>query len=239
MLNSSCPEAPCAFLSWFKCRWCCSSEQSWWKGLILMPTELPQNTELLASAEVLGQPSEINPSHRNHQGEFLCSLKGAFRKCLLPLSPNILELFSWSTNTSVPWVGLQLPWVNPLSWSHLCLSLHNHQGSALFKPHLIMQFNCSKNNSFAEYATVSSLCFDGGRWKEKAISIKVQAFLWGLSDLKKTEASLSGESGVRDIFLACLGCSHSYLNTMAQTLAFFLLIFLQDCSSLTPVTQFH
>lgn len=85
------------------------------------------------------------------------------------------------------WADLQFTWVNFMSWSavHLCLSLHNHRRSALFKSHLIMQFNCSKNNSFAEYATVSSLYFDGGREKEKAISFKVQAFLWGLSDVKR------------------------------------------------------
>lgn len=71
--------------------------------------------------------------------------------------------------------------------------------------------------------------------EEKAISFKVQAFLWGMSDVEKTE----GESGVQDIFLECPGCSHSHLNTVAQTPAFFLLIFLKDCSSLTPVTQFH
>lgn len=66
----------------------------------------------------------------------------------------------------IPWADLQFTWANSMSWSQLCLSLHNHQGSALFKPHLIMQFNCSKNNSFAECATVSSLYFNGGREKE-------------------------------------------------------------------------
>lgn len=70
------------------------TEQSWWKGLILMPAEQPQNTELLASTELLGQPSEINLSHRNQTGEFLWSLKGTLRKSPLPLNPNILELFS-------------------------------------------------------------------------------------------------------------------------------------------------
>lgn len=91
--------------------------------------------------------------------------------CLEPKHPGtVLSKFPELVCSSpgyVPSAHLQFTSVNSRAWPHLCLSLHNHWGSALFKPHLIMQFNCSKNNSFAEYATVSSLYFGWGESEGK------------------------------------------------------------------------
>lgn len=74
-----------------------------------------------------------------------------------------------------------------------------------------MQLNYSENNSFAEYATVSAAYFDAGRQKEKAILVKVQAFLWGLAIVEETRAPC-GISEVKSILLVRLGYAHTYLN---------------------------
>lgn len=188
--------------------------------------------------------------YRNHEGKFLCSLKGTFRKCPLPLNPNVLEAFSSSTNTSISslsWfsthLGIfheqicnspgQIPWVG-LSSASACTTT---KVQLFLSPISLCNLTAARTTALLNMQQSPHCISMGGERRKQELNLKFRHFYGACPMWKDRGLSVSGESGV--IFLVCLGCSHSYLNTMAQTLAFLLLIFLKDCSSLTPVTQFH